>query len=273
MSGIQKVIKYSALAFAVSLIVMIISAILFGINSAYNVFISTDNNESNNKDIVDLNVPIKDIFNLEIDLDVTNLTIKEGESLKVETNNKYIKTNQNGNILSIKEKDKNLFASDNGGELIIYVPKDYIFNKVEIDMGAGKLNIHDLTSRELELDLGAGKSIINNLDVLNSATLDGGVGSIDIIGGVINNMKLEVGVGNINLDSIITGSSYINAGVGKLYLNILDSFDNYRVSINKGLGSAELNGSKMEDNVVYGTGYNIINIDGGIGSISVKFDN
>lgn len=273
MSGIQKVIKYSALAFAASLIIMIISAILFGINSVSNAFISTNNNESDNKDIVNLNVPIQDIYELEVDLDVSNLTIKEGESLKAETSNKYIKMNQNGNILTIKEKDKNLFTSDNSGELIIYIPKDYIFNKVEIDMGAGKLNISDLISRELELDLGAGKSIINNLNVLNGATLDGGIGSINITGGVINNMKLEVGVGNINLNSIITGGSYINAGVGKLDLNILDSFDNYRVSINKGLGSAELNGSKMEDNVVYGTGYNIINIDGGIGSISVKFDN
>ncbi len=273
MSGIQKIIKYCALAFAFSLIVLIISSILLGINSLSNAFISNDNKENtDNKDVVDLNVPVLNIYELDIDLKASNLTIKEGNNLKAETTNKNIKVTQKGNTLTIKEKNNSLLKN-NGGNLTIHVPKDYIFNKVDIEMGAGNLDIFDLTSRELELDLGAGKSVINNLNVLNNATLDGGVGSIDINGGVINNLKLEVGVGSVNLSSIIKGSSYIDSGIGKLNLNILDSFSNYRVSLDKGIGSAKLNGNNMEDNIVYGTGYNIININGGIGSIFVNFNN
>ena len=51
--------------------------------------------------------------------------------------------------------------------MIIYVPSDFTFDRVIIDAGAGKVNIEELSTKELYLSFGAGKAEINNLEVLD----------------------------------------------------------------------------------------------------------
>lgn len=272
MTGIQKIIKYFALSLAAVIIISIITSVMFGITSISNAFLD-DEEDTSKKDIYDLNVPTENIYMLDIELEASNLLIKEGTELKAETNNDDIKIIQNGNKLEIKEKDNSIFSNGSKEDLIIYVPSDFSFNEVEIEMGVGKISIDSLTTRKLDMDFGAGKSVINNLNVLDRASLNGGAGTILINGETINNLDLEVGVGSFELNSILTGINNIEAGVGKLDINILDSFTNYRVSAEKGLGSCKLNGETMNDMVVYGTGNNVINIAGGIGSINIDFNN
>ena len=47
--------------------------------------------------------------------------------------------------------------------------------------------------------------------------------------------------------------------------------NDYNISLDKGIGSATLAGNSMDDNTQYGTGSNKIDIDGGVGSISIDF--
>ncbi len=65
--------------------------------------------------------------------------------------------------------------------------------------------------------------------------------------------------------------SRISSGVGKLSLNLLNTFDNYRFEVNKGIGKVTINDIEVGDNSTLGNGTNTIKLDGGIGEIVVNF--
>ena len=47
--------------------------------------------------------------------------------------------------------------------------------------------------------------------------------------------------------------------------------DDYKIKIDKGIGSATVNNEKVVDSSYYGSGRNIIDIDGGVGNIEVSY--
>ena len=96
MSSLQKIIKYMATSFALFLAFSIISGIVYGISSLENLFDNNDNELT--EKLKDLKIDHKASV-LNIDVSSANLKIKEGNSLKAETNNKYIKIKQEKNRL------------------------------------------------------------------------------------------------------------------------------------------------------------------------------
>ena len=140
-----------------------------------------------------------------------------------------------------------------------------------IDTGAGKVEIDSLSCDVLKLSLGAGKADIKNLTANSRADIDGGAGELDIDGGKLCNLKLDMGVGKLTLKSRIEGESDLDYGVGETDLILLGSLEDYQIEIDKGIGEAKLNGENMQDDLVYGSGENKIEIDGGVGSINIEF--
>ena len=90
MSGLQKIIKYLALAFAIFLTFSIISGIMYGVSFVGNIF---DDDNSITEKLNDLEINDNTLL-LDVDISSSNIMIKSGENFKAETNNKYIKTKQ-----------------------------------------------------------------------------------------------------------------------------------------------------------------------------------
>jgi len=270
MTTAQKIIKYFAIALAFSIILGILSCIMYGLSTISNFFSDKDNSIENLKDI-DINSSLVSI--LDIDILSSNLIIKEGDVLKIETNSEYITTNQNNNKIIIKEKKHNWFIKNDKSDLIVYIPKNFVFDGISIDAGAGKIEIENISTKILEFDLGAGKTTIDNLYVSGSAEIDGGAGEITIQNSSINNLDLDTGIGECSLVSKLIGKSEINMGVGKLDITLIGSIDDYRIYAEKGIGSIKLNNESIKSNKSYGNGINSIDISGGIGSINVILKN
>lgn len=199
------------------------------------------------------------------------LKIIEGKSLKVESNNKYIKSKTANNKLSVTEKRHSIFKKKDNEEVIIYIPKDITFDKVYISNGAGTINIENITTRDLELELGAGKLEIDKLITYDNTEIEGGAGEVMIKNAKLYNLDLDVGVGKFTLNASILGSSNIDAGVGELNINLLDHKDNYSIYTEAGIGSIRIDGVNVKNEANYGTGANKIDIDGGVGSININF--
>lgn len=227
MNSAQKVIKYVAIAFA---ILLSINIIVFGLNIAYIVLDSTNliHNNSNNK-ISNVNFNEYSSY-LDIDLKVSNLTIKRGDTFRYESNVNGLESVQDGNKLVIKDQDNNIFKRSNS-YVTLYVPESLVFDKVVINMGVGTLNIND----------------------------------IDLFDATLN-----LGVGEANIESNLLGTSKIECGIGEVNLNLNLSEKDYTFKLDKGIGSIKLNGLSLSSNSNVGNGENIIDIDGGIGSISIK---
>ena len=276
MTTAQKVIKYLATAFAVFLIVTIISAILSGgyaLLSALGLI-------HTNKDIVTENLKVisseeKKVTTLKIGLAYTNLDIKTGDDFKVETNNSKITFEENNGSVKIKEKNRNWLNNNNiSSNLIIYIPEDMIaIDETKIQTGAGKINIEKLNTQSLYLELGAGDVYIENIIATGETKIDGGVGKAELKSCEINNLKANLGMGEFTFSGKLTGKSKIDSGVGAINIDLVDNKNNYKIDVSKGLGNVTLGGQKLETDRVYGIGENYLDIDGGIGEIKIDFEN
>ena len=281
----QKVIKYLAIALAIFLIVNIIGAILsiIGIIGGIAFFTNTitDVKEEivqespeylKQPEVIADNINIEDIVKFEIEVKYSNLEIKKGD-FKVESNDTNVKCTQKGNELIVKETGNNWLRNKEGNKVIIYIPENKEFNEIEIDTGAGNIEIESLNTKDLSFSIGAGKVVINNLKVTNEAEIDGGAGKVDILSGEICNLNLDMGIGEFNVCTKLLGNNDIEQGMGKLTIKLTDSQENYTIRTRKGMGSITIDGKEAQNNSIYGNGQNILNIEGGMGAIEITTNN
>lgn len=274
MTTAQKVIKYIATAFAVFLIVTIISAILTGSYALLSAFgLIHTNKNTVTEDLKVISSEVKEISTLKLELACTNLKIKKGDSFKVETNNPQITFEEENGSVKIKEKKRNWLNNDNRtSNLIIYIPEDMIeIDETKIETGAGKINIEKLNTQSLYLELGAGDVHIENVIATGETKIDGGVGKTELKSCEINSLKANLGMGEFVFSGKLTGKSEIDSGVGAINIDLTDNKKNYTIDVSKGIGNVTLDGQKLEMDRVYGTGKNYLDIDGGIGEIKIEF--
>ena len=267
MNSFQKVIKYLAMAFAIFLSVSIIGGMITGLAGISFIFSGRDRITG------EMQVyPVEDeVSSLSLKLSGAELKIRTSDSFSVESNHKYISVRVVNDQLRIEETKKLFACFPEGVEVILNIPEGMIFDDAAIETGAGKVEMDALSADTLKLSLGAGEAEIKNLTANFRADIDGGAGELKIDGGMLRNLELDMGVGELTLKSRIEGQSCLDYGIGETKLTLLGSREDYQIEMDKGIGEARLEGESMRDDSVYGAGRNRIEIDGGIGEISIDF--
>lgn len=210
--------------------------------------------------------------------DVKFLTIDlKTTNLIIKVGEDFKAETSNQNIKTKQEKNKIYITEKNynwfkeKNKLIIYVPSNKILDTVTINGGAGKIEIDTFTTKNLNLNLGAGKVDMNNLQVLNKTKVDGGIGSVHIKNSILNELDLDTGFVKLNIDAKVLGKSTIEQGVGSIDLNLIGASNDYEIHVNKGIGSIHVDEKKVKDDETIGNGINKIDIDGGIGNMNINF--
>lgn len=276
MQGAQRAIKYFALALAGLLIVTIIAGILGGL-SFVGMLVWDDETGWNgiSSDWTSVDYTEEKITRLDINVKATTVKIQEvaeGEPVRVETNNEYITTWVDGSKLNVVEKSHGIFGWGGTGDLVIYVREGVKFDEVEIVVGAGKMDVEKLTTKELKLDLGAGKTTINELIVTERAEIEGGAGMMEINDGELRNLDLEIGAGKAEVRAKVSGSGRVDTGVGKTDLTLLGREGDYKIAIDKGIGSVTLDGMSLSDGQIVGSGATRIDVKSGVGAVDIKIE-
>lgn len=273
MTSAQKIIKYLALCLAIFLMFLIISSLLGVFYSVSKILDVQKDNEVTMDKMSTVNFKTDDISSLDINLLFTNLIIKQGNNLYVETNNEKVHFDEENNSLKIKEDSRSILSKNNKGDLILYLPENSQFKTVKIQAKAGKIQIENLVTDFLSLELGAGETSIQRLNVSENCKIESGAGKVSLLDGRIKNLDLDLGVGKFELTSSLLGSNKINAGIGSLELNLLGNKKDYLIKADKGIGTIHVDEAVVSDDSTIGTGENTIKIDGGIGNIDVSFRN
>ena len=277
MKTTQRIIKYFAILLAILIIISIVSALLFGLNIFSGILGLTKENISNkeNSEILtsvetEKYFENRQINNMKIELYYANLIIEVGNNFHVQTNTNNIEYKQSNNQLVVKEKNANLFNSNNQRTITITIPVDTVLDTVSIEAGAGEIQIEKMATKNLDWEIGAGTVKITDVHVTQKAKLEGGAGRLEMLSGEIANLDLEMGIGDLILATSLSGNNKIDAGIGKLELTLTDGLDNYVIRVNKGIGSIKIDGNEINNNVEYGNGKTHLKINGGMGSIEVK---
>ncbi len=261
----QKFIKYVALLLAA----FIIAAMALGAFSVLSSLLGIEN-KTDIKNDYDSSFDISDnVSSLQLDISASAVKIIKGDSFVVATDNSDAKVTENGSVLKISEK-KRFGIFDTDRLIIISVPADKVFEKISIFAGAGEIKAEILNCAVLDMNLGAGDIVIDEIKINDRASVNTAAGELIIRNGSINNLSMELAVGDVNLKTALTGKTEIDCAVGDIDIALPENEDAYSIEVDKGIGSAELNGKEMKDEALYGSGKNIIEIDGGAGSITIK---
>ena len=168
MTPFQKVIKYGAIAFGIYLCFIILSAILsvitaiFGISTGMELYKTYTSEET--KILSSIEEVYEDVKKIDINLDVSRLTIKEGEAFKLEVINPTDKFSNKieDDILKIEDERSKWFnTNEKIPEIIIYIPQNTILEKVDIKAGVNEINIEKLNASNIEIENGVGKFLYN----------------------------------------------------------------------------------------------------------------
>ena len=268
MTSVQKAIKYLAMAFAVFLSVSIIGGIFTGLAGVSFIFSDKEKEPAEEMQVYPID---GEISSLSITISAADLRVKTSDKFSVESDHKYISVGVNDETLCITETKKVFSLSPKGVTVILYVPESIVFDDAQIETDAGEVKIDALSADVLRLSLGAGEAEINNLTANSRADIEGGAGELTINGGTLCNLALDMGVGELTLKSRIEGKSDLNYGISEANLTLLGRREDYQIELDKGIGEARLEGENMRDDSVYGAGRNLIEIDGGIGEINIRF--
>jgi len=211
-----------------------------------------------------------EIHSLDISISAADFTIEYRDTFGVKSNLKYLSVTEKNGVLTIVDTAKGN-ATYTDAKLTLYIPKDTVFDDVSIETGAAKMTAETLSTASLKLRLGAGDVSIEELNVTSRADIEGGAGEITVAGGTLNNLKLEMGVGELNMTAALLGNNELDFGIGESNLTVLGSKDDYRIDIEKGLGSVTVDGEKMTDFDTSGNGQHSLEIETGIGAVNLKF--
>ncbi len=242
----QTAVRYGAIVFAVILIFNIIGWGLRLLGFAIGVSSSGTYDEAK---VYEFDT---DTDRIDIDLSAANLTVRFAKNDKV-TVKSYLRG------LTVKESFGKLKIKDNNTRF----SSDQINSWVEITIPEGMI------LRELDLDLGAGKTLLSSINA-EVVDIDGGAGELLIRRCNIADFDLDMGVGKLDFQGRITDKADISLGVGESEFIFLGDRDDYRITVDRGIGSISVEGEDFKGGTV-GNGDIRVDIDGGVGRINVRF--
>lgn len=94
---------------------------------------------------------------------------------------------------------KNTSRVNDGGKLMLYIPKNVQLPEINIQVGDGKINLNGVRANEIDLEIGRGEITATDF-IAGELSVSCGKGTADIRGEAQRDTDLECGVGTINFE-------------------------------------------------------------------------
>lgn len=304
MNGLQKVIKYCAMAFAIVLSI----GIFAGIASFVAGMVSGVLGEAgfyDEKDRINLSkqyseeeIAEKGINSIVIDCS-GEITVRQGEVLSVEAfdvTEDYEIRLESGRV-SLKNYGSDFFDNwfswfENATveeRVVITIPAGFEPEEMKIYSGSGKVSVEELAADLLVIDSGSGKVGVRNV-TLSETEFDTGSGSVVVEDSELGRLMLDSGSGAISMKNVtakdaeidsgsgavaiageLTGDCDFDTGSGAISLDLIGKEEDYRIEADCGSGTFRVNGRKLDDGSYGSNVKGKLNIDSGSGSVSIEF--
>ena len=277
MTGFQKFIKYAAIAFGIYLSITIV-LVLLGIARG---FVGASKNDEF-KDIVrdrekyqteDITRTYENIKNLEVNVEETELIIRNGDTFKIEGTNipNKMEIEQEGNQLNISDEELPSSFSDENMVMTIYIPEDTKLDTIDLEINYVSADIQKLNTANLKLDIYNNYCEIDEI-IADNMEFKNEEGNIDIYDAEIGRLLFdsESGVEDVSLD--ITGNAEINLEYPYTDMNLIRKQEDYQISTRNKFGNIYIDNEIITSNAeTWGSGNTKINLDNVNANIFINF--
>ena len=145
----------------------------------------------------------------------------------------------NNQKLVIKGTVNTVLGNGFSGMIKLQVPADFTFDKVDMEIGAGLMDLGELSAEKLDLEVGAGQIIADKL-TLDSLNLSVGMGEIRIDDMLVGKLDAEVGMGNLHAEGAVIEKLIAECAMGNIEMEIQGAQTDYDYSIECGMGNVTI---------------------------------
>ncbi|MDD8049310.1 MAG: DUF4097 family beta strand repeat-containing protein [Thomasclavelia sp.] len=196
----------------------------------------------------ELELPSNSNLSIKVEGVNSNIEYYDGTTIKVETNNvssEYDFSSANNEINMEFEGCTNLSSRS---KVVIYIPKDYMFNNVNITVEASDFKFDSLKCNQFIYDSDAGNLKAEDLECTGKVSLEGDAASIDISLISCNGLDLDMNAGNIK--TVLAGNR-----------------DDYCINKDADVSTVTIENEHHGEN----HGSKIVNVDCDAGNVEIKF--
>ena len=277
MTGFQKFIKYAAIAFGIYLSITIV-LVLLGVARG---FVGASKNDEF-KDIVrdreeyhteDITRNYENIKSLEVNVEETELIIRNGDTFKIEGTNipDRMEIEQDGNKLKVSDEEVSSSFSDENMVVTIYIPEDVKLDNIDLEINYVSADIQKLNTANLELDIYNNYCEIDEI-IADNMEFKNEEGNIDIYDAEIGRLLFdsESGVEDVSLD--ITVNAEFNLEYSYTDMNLIGKEEDYQISTRNKSGNIYIDDETITSNAeTWGSGNTKINLDNVNADIFITF--
>lgn len=254
MNGIQKVIKYCAMAFAIFLTVVIfgsIVSVVLGVTTGIagvNFLMGEDKERINlAQEYTPEEVQSLGIESVLVDCNA-EITVKQGEKLAIEAENvtdEYEIRCANGKFSIVQDAPgiqvNWLFVFDDATEretVVVTIPATFLPEQVEVNSGSGKVVLESFYTDHLVVDSGSGSVSVSDVNT-KRLDIDSGSGRVSLVETTAEETSLLTGSGGISAEDAMLGILRLDSGSGSVAMrNVMAESAN----VDSGSGSVLIEG-------------------------------
>jgi len=219
----------------------------------------------------------EEVTKLNADIGGGRLIIEQSDNeyfkVEVKTDLKFQCFVKNGE-LNVKAFEGSTDSDVSNNIITLYIPDGASIQNVEIDLGAGTVDIDKLTAGNVSFDVGAGAVNVENMDV-HKVSADLGAGKITINGTAMD-AEIDIGMGSFKWTGNISRDMDLSCSMGSVDIGLKGEDEKgHNYSISCSAGQVKVGGRKYAagvgdmdiDNGAIGT----FDIDCSMGNVNIYF--
>lgn len=162
----------------------------------------------------------------------------------------------------------------NFGKIILYVPEDYHYDEVKIELGAGEMTFDDLSAKEISMKVGAGVIRCKGISA-QELDVSVGMGQIELSKMDVDKLEAEVGMGEFVGSGIVNNSAKLECSMGNVELTLDGSSQDYNYKLEAAAGNVTIGRDSFSglatDRRINNNADRTLEIECSMGNIDVKF--
>ncbi len=193
------------------------------------------------------------VKNLNMELGGCMFEVKNSDDASI-----YVEYKGNGKSQAFVEENElhiKVLNVDNWNSscMTLYLPTDTVFDEIDLELGAGQMNLNNMKASDMEMNLGAGQVLAEGLQAEN-VIISVGAGDVTLKQAQLGTVKTEVGAGNCEISGTVTGDVEAECAVGNISFKLTGAETDFNYVIqcvtgNITIGEVEYSGVSQEQNI------------------------
>jgi len=221
-----------------------------------------------------------DITRLEIETDLSNITIKMSETdhLRVSLEDgytKYYETDVDDNTLTIRY-DVNGRTFKQGPKIVVEIPENQQMECIYVNTNLGEVTLLELTQQveDLEIYSDMGNIRVEDCKMKGNCIISAALGNIAIEDSQFKMVDLSADMGNIDFCGRVEADMTAQADMGNITVELQGFPEDYNIQLSTDMGNVvyagEKQGSYFDSYNVEADAYIVLNCD--MGDVELNFD-